>query len=110
MSTTGISVKFLLLLLITELSTTGETMEVLAFATAHPLVQLPQVGNRYVSEGQMVQVAVGAELGGHGGDLHAAARLAGPDAFPVLLVEGQGFGVFRRTRVRDLRALVVADP
>src|SRR5690606_37729509 len=110
MSTTGISVKFLVLLLITNLSTTGETVEMLALAAAHPLVQLPQVGNRHIGEGQVVQVAIRTELGGHGGYLHAATLLARPDRFPVLLVEGQGVGVFRRTRVRDLRALVVADP
>ncbi|MOA32001.1 hypothetical protein D3C78_1531890 [compost metagenome] len=57
-----------------------------------------------------MQVAVGAEFRGQGADLIAAGLLRAPDAFPVLLVEGEFFGEFRGCRVRHLWALVITDP
>ncbi|MOA30470.1 hypothetical protein D3C78_1515610 [compost metagenome] len=57
-----------------------------------------------------MQVAVGAEFRGQGADLVTAGLLRAPDAFPVLLVEGQFPCIFGSRRVRNLRALVVTDP
>ena len=68
----------------------SETLEVLAFGLAHPDVQRPQISHRNIGEGQVMQVAIGAELGRQRADLIAPRLLRTPDRLPMLLVKEIG--------------------
>ena len=73
------------------------------------MVDVPEVGDGFLSEGGAVEVAVGAELGGEGGAGEAARALGLPKAAPPAFVRGEGVGVFGGAGLGDLRAVRVAD-
>ena len=82
----------------------------LALGVCHPHVQRPQIGYRYIGEGQVMQIAVGTELGCQRADLIAAEFLGAPDGLPMLLMEGQRWAVLGGGGVGHWRPLVITDP
>ena len=75
-----------------------------------PAVKLPQVCYRLLSERFEMQVTVRSKLWGHGRAGKASAPHLCQNIVPPPFMSSQSVRIFRRPWIRDLGALIIADP
>ena len=75
-----------------------------------PAVKLPQVCYRLLSERFEMQVTVRSKLWGHGRADKAPALHLCQNIVPPPFMSSQSVRIFRRPWIRDLGALIIADP
>lgn len=77
---------------------------------AHRQADFPQIGDRLPGERHRMHVSRRTEFGRKGYDRAAGLQMASAYFIPPLFMPPQRVFVFRGAKIRNLRALLVADP